>query len=93
MLAIPDFYSVSGCRDLVLHVQERTYTIPEIAECLRALGLQFLGFQLPRPVQSAFLSAFPSPGALRSLERGRSSKWQHPQTFAGMYQFWCAPLP
>ena len=36
VLTAQDFYSMGGCRDPVMHVQERSYNIPEIAEELGA---------------------------------------------------------
>src|SRR5581483_6967737 len=39
-----DFYTASECRDLLFHVQERSFSLPQIAAHLDTLGLQFLGF-------------------------------------------------
>lgn len=82
-----DFYSLSGCRDLVMHVQERTYTIPALAAELDALRLRFLGFQLPVNVQQAFTREHPASGAIRSLDAWAQFEQRHPATFWGMYQF------
>ena len=41
---IRDFFTTSECRDLLFHVQEHQFTIPEIAAFLRANGLRFIGF-------------------------------------------------
>ena len=41
----PDFYTVSGVRDLLFHVQEHRFTISKIKEYLDKLGLIFLGFE------------------------------------------------
>lgn len=82
-----DFYSLSGCRDLVMHVQERTYSIPQLGLELEALGLRFLGFQLPVTVQQAFSREFPAAGAARSLDAWAAFEERHPLTFWGMYQF------
>jgi SAM-dependent methyltransferase len=81
-----DFHSLSGCRDLVMHVQERTYTIPELAESLDALGLRFLGFQLPMTVQHAFTKMFPRKSSAKDLDSWARFEEQHPLTFWGMYQ-------
>ena len=40
-----DFYSLSEFRDLLFHVQEHRFTIPQIKECLFNLGLKFCGFE------------------------------------------------
>jgi hypothetical protein len=69
-------------------VQERTYTIPEIAAELDVLGLEFLGFQLPRDVQTRFLAAHPRRA--RDLAAWDAFERANPLTFWGMYQFWCA---
>ena len=42
-----DFYSVSGCRDLIFHVQEQRFTLPRIASVLAELDLKFIGFEWP----------------------------------------------
>lgn len=83
-----DFFSVSGCRDLLMHPHERSYTIPELAECLKVLRLQFLGFQLPHPVMARFATAHGAE-ASRDLQAWDHFEQAHPDTFSGMYQFWC----
>lgn len=84
-----DFFSVSGCRDLVMHVQERTYTIPEIAASLETLGLQFLGFQLPQAVIFRFTERFGEGANTLDLASWHLFERENPDTFAAMYQFWC----
>ncbi len=84
-----DFYALSGFRDLVAHVQERSYTLEELGEELRALDLEFLGFQLPRDVHARFVDAH-GAHALRDLSAWARFEQRHPDTFWGMYQFWCA---
>lgn len=86
-----DFHSLSGFRDLVAHVQERSYTIPELVEELTALDLAFLGFQLPRDVQTQFRTDFPRANPARDLDAWHRFEQRYPLTFGGMYQFWCAP--
>ena len=41
MAASDDFYSVSGCRDLMFHVHEQRTSIPEIKTFLAGNGLSF----------------------------------------------------
>lgn len=83
-----DFYSLSGVRDLVMHVQETSYDITEIAAMLDQLNLRFLGFQLPQPVQAQFHSE-QGREALLDLAAWDRFEHAHPDAFAGMYQFWC----
>jgi SAM-dependent methyltransferase len=82
-----DFYSASGVRDLLMHVQERTYTLHEIAADLDALQLRFLGFQLPTAVRTAFTARYPKPDAARDLKAWARFEEDNPTIFWGMYQF------
>ncbi len=89
VLTFLDFFSMSGCRDLLMHVQERSYTLPEIARDLATLNVRFLGFQVPASVQSRFLAEY--PGQWLELSAWDAFETAHPDTFAAMYQFWCCP--
>jgi 2-polyprenyl-3-methyl-5-hydroxy-6-metoxy-1,4-benzoquinol methylase len=40
----PDFYSVAGTRDLLFHVQEHNFTIPELAEMVSTAGLRIVSW-------------------------------------------------
>jgi 2-polyprenyl-3-methyl-5-hydroxy-6-metoxy-1,4-benzoquinol methylase len=82
-----DFYSMSGCRDLLFHVHEQRFSLPQVEAMIARLGLRFLGFE------------FPDSGATLSRYRAKSSpdsnlaNWhrfeqEFPDTFARMYQFW-----
>jgi Flp pilus assembly protein TadD/SAM-dependent methyltransferase len=71
-----DFYSASSARDLVLHVQEHRFTIPQISDAISSLGVEFLGFEL----QGKRLSM--------SLEEWEVHEKANPDTFAFMYHFW-----
>ena len=71
-----DFYSASGARDLVLHVQEHRFTIPQLASMMSALQVEFLGFELP------------GRRTTMSLEEWDEYETANPDTFASMYQFW-----
>jgi 2-polyprenyl-3-methyl-5-hydroxy-6-metoxy-1,4-benzoquinol methylase len=84
-----DFYSASGCRDLIMHVQEHTFTLPQIAHCLRELGLQLHSLQCPPEVNAAFRATYPAPAAVTDLSLWDKFEQQHPEIFRGMYQFSC----
>lgn len=85
----PDFWSMSGCRDLLFHVQEHRFTLPRIAESLAALDLEFLGFEIADPGrQTEFRREFPADVHRRSLANWAQFESRQPQTFGGMYQFW-----
>lgn len=87
----PDFYSQSGFRDLAMHVQEHRFTIPQLAASLEALDLRFLGFEAQQVVREGFQARFPTPGADLDLACWEAFEAEHPQSFGGMYQFWCRP--
>ncbi|MGB8432994.1 MAG: tetratricopeptide repeat protein [Burkholderiales bacterium] len=87
--ASPDFWSISGCRDLLFHVQEHRFTLPRIAESLVALDLEFLGFEIADPgTRPAFRREFPEDAHQRSLANWAQFESRHSLTFGGMYQFW-----
>ena len=85
-----DFYSLSGCRDLLFHVQELRFTLPQIAMMIEALGLQFLGFEFPDSgiTASRYRARFPDDAALSNLAHWHRFEEENPETFARMYQFW-----
>lgn len=85
-----DFYSVSGCRDLLFHVQELRFSLPQIAGMIRALGLEFLGFEFPDSgiTASRYRARFPEDRTLGDLDNWHHFEEENPETFARMYQFW-----
>lgn len=83
-----DFYSTSGCRDLLFHVQEHRLTLPQIGEFLAAHGLRFLGFVLDNSVMSLYRLRFPDDPAANSLGNWHVFEEENPDTFIQMYQFW-----
>ena len=88
-----DFYSLSACRDLVFHVEEQRFTLPQIEQALRDLGLEFLGFELKlSTVRNRFKKLYPENNALSSLELWHRFELANPDTFRGMYQFWVCKI-
>jgi 2-polyprenyl-3-methyl-5-hydroxy-6-metoxy-1,4-benzoquinol methylase len=83
-----DFFSISGCRDLLFHVQERRLTIAEIASFVRENDLAFLGFDLDHFTIQRYLSRFPHDPAMTDLVSWDAFEHDNPGTFLGMYQFW-----
>ena len=88
-LTFRDFFSNSECRDLIMHVQEHTFTASEIADCLNQLGLRFLGFECDLKLQERFRAMFPDQTAFTDLARWNRFEEANPDTFTSMYQFWC----
>jgi SAM-dependent methyltransferase len=81
----PDFFSTSDCRDLLFHVQEHRFDIPQIAAFLAANKLTFIGFE---PPSSAAIGGEARPDG-PNLEAWDAFERDHPEAFSGMYQFWC----
>lgn len=92
VLALHDFFTLSECRDLLFHVEEHRFTLPEIGRCLDALDLEFMGFEMrERVVGDRYRARFPDdPGAV-NLENWHLFESDNPNTFIGMYQFWVKP--
>ena len=88
-----DFYSTSGCRDLLFHVQEHRFTIPQISKALIELDLKFIGFIFPtakdREVKNLYHRHFPEDREMTNLSHWDQLERQYPNTFSFMYQFWC----
>ncbi len=83
-----DFFSVSGCRDLLFHVQEHRMTLTDVEGFLRANGLTLLGFDIEPAVLRSYRQRFPDDAPATDLARWQIFENENPRTFLGMYQFW-----
>jgi 2-polyprenyl-3-methyl-5-hydroxy-6-metoxy-1,4-benzoquinol methylase/tetratricopeptide (TPR) repeat protein len=84
-----DFYSMSGCRDMIFHTHEHRFTLLEIKKSLELLDLSFLGFELPSPeIIQQFQKIFPESKAIKSLDCWHKFELENPELFKGMYVFW-----
>ena len=83
-----DFFSLSTIRDLIFHVQEHRFTLPQIQNCLDHLGLKFCGFE-SRNIVAAFKKRFGEEADACDLVLWHEFEEGNPDTFLGMYQFWC----
>jgi SAM-dependent methyltransferase len=82
-----DFYSMSGCRDLLFNVMEHRFTIPRIKTFLSEQRLSFQGFELEPQAMEKFRNEFPADAALTDLESWQTFEADNPQTFRRMYVF------
>ena len=90
IIKMRDFFSISECRDLLFHVQEYRFTIPQIGEALELLDLKFLGFEFKdQSVMKNFKDIYPQKCSQISLALWHEFEQQHPDTFIEMYKFWC----
>jgi tetratricopeptide (TPR) repeat protein/SAM-dependent methyltransferase len=81
-----DFFTTAECRDLLFHVQERQFTIPEIKSFIDENSLTFLGFT--GAATQAYAGHFPEAPAMTDLDRWHAFKTENPMAFVNMYQFW-----
>jgi SAM-dependent methyltransferase/tetratricopeptide (TPR) repeat protein len=88
VVSLTDFYGTSQCRDMIFHVQEHQFTLPQIAERLREFNLSFVGFSLEANTVQRYREKFPSDGTLTDLDSWSAFEMENPDTFTGMYQFW-----
>ena len=86
-----DFFSLSMLRDLIFHVQEHRFTLPQIKNCLDELGLKFCGFKSKNYI-SNFRRLHGKDSDICDLELWHQYEKTDPHAFAGMYQFWCQKL-
>ena len=83
-----DFFSTSGCRDLIFHPQEVAYTVPEIARMIGDVGLTFRGFSFPSPAfLNAYRQRFPADPAGLDLNNWDRFEQENPSLFIRMYTF------
>ena len=88
-MRLNDFFTVSECRDLLFHVHERRFTIPEIKAFLDGNGLSFVGFEFSPQAHRHHHELFARNGwAANDLGRWDAYERAEPQIFAGMYIFW-----
>jgi tetratricopeptide (TPR) repeat protein/SAM-dependent methyltransferase len=89
LLLASDYFYMSMYRDLLFHVQEHWFDIPEIERALKQLGLTFLRFIPPAEAMARYRAAFPDDPGGTSLAHWHEFEQAHPDTFFSMYQFWC----
>ena len=88
---VPDFYSLSELKDLLFHVQEHRFTIPQIQDYLSELRLQFCGFEGDKMI-SHFNLTNTNKHDPYDLDKWKAYEASNPSAFFGMYQFWCQKM-
>lgn len=82
-----DFYSMSGCRNLLFNVVEHRFTIPQIAKLLKARNLALLDFQIDPAFAEQFRRQFSSLEAATDLDQLHAFEQANPAAFQRMYVF------
>lgn len=85
----PDSYHLSMYRDLLFHVQEHCFDIPEIKSALDTLGLEFIKFGVPDNTMALYQKKFPNDREGRNLDNWHKFEQENPDAFTHMYHFWC----
>ncbi|MCH8162817.1 MAG: methyltransferase type 11, partial [Proteobacteria bacterium] len=89
----PDFYSVSECRDLIFHVNEHRLTLVQVADYIKQLNLEFLGFEFPDfHTIRKYQECYPEDKQALNLELWDAYEQANPETFASQYVFWCKKI-
>jgi hypothetical protein len=89
VLGCADFFTLDGCRDMLMYVREHRFTLPRIEKCLDELGLQFLSIECATTVRNRFREMFPDADAETRLGAWHEFEDAYPGTFLSMYSFWC----
>jgi tetratricopeptide (TPR) repeat protein/SAM-dependent methyltransferase len=82
------FYSMSDCRDLAFHVQEKQLTLAQIESFLSEFGLRFVGFELEQRMVDQYRARFPDDPSCINLRNWSHFESDNPDTFTAMYRFW-----
>lgn len=65
-------------------------TLPQIEDMMNRLGLKALSFNVPSTETLLnYEKMFPEDKARANLKNWNEFELKFPDTFAGMYQFWC----
>ena len=91
VLKYADFYSVSAIRDMLFHVEEKRFSLPQISMDLDSCDLKFCGFDEKKVINN-FISAYNSKDGLYNLDQWNSYEQENPKIFMGMYQFWAQKI-
>ena len=80
---------MSELRDLLFHVQEHRFGLPQIEQMLDQHNLSFSGFEFPdTTLAEAFKKTYPSSDSVFDLSKWHKFELERPSSFRGMYQFW-----
>ncbi len=90
LLDSPDFFSLSGCRDLLFNVKEHRFTLPAVKRALDELAMTFVGFVIPSPlIAREYRKHFPDDHHMTDLDSWDRFEDILPNAFCEMYQFVC----
>lgn len=85
----PEYYNFPLYRDLLFRPDKHCFSLPEIEKMLAELHLLFEGFDLPAATLQRYAERFPDDPDMISLNNWHIFEQEAPETFVGMYRFWC----
>lgn len=88
LLRFSDFYGTSECRDLLFHVQETRYELPQLKSIIQELDLDFIGLLVEPAIRRQYDALYPGDPGRTNLDNWHVFEQRYLETFAGMYQFW-----
>lgn len=88
LLQSPDFYSLSACRDLLFHEQELVFDLSQLLALVDRCQLQWIGLLPPPGSEALAQQTFACQARELSLSQWQQLEQNHPNLFAGMYQFY-----
>jgi len=86
--SIHDFFTMSDCRDMLFHVMEHQFTIPQIKAFIVEQHLSFLGFDIDPENVARFQQQFADPAALIDLDCWERFEAANPRAFIQTYLFY-----
>ncbi len=87
VISTADYYFTSACRDLLFHVQEHRYDLPDLAKMFARQGLELVRLSVPATAEVLFRELFPAGDPARDLDLWGEVESQRDSLFGSMYQF------
>lgn len=88
-----DFYALAECRNLLFHVHEHQFDLPEIKDILNELKLEFLQFYLPTQTLNKYKKRNSDDPKAINLDNWAGFESKNIDSFVSMYTFWCKKKP
>lgn len=88
LLKCKDYYSMPECRDLLFHVMEHCYTLPELEEIISDRKLKVLELNNLNPqTQKMYQAVYQDDPKFSNLKNWHNFEQANPDTFLSMYHF------
>ncbi len=83
-----DYYHLNMYRDLLFHVQEHQFTLPQIRNILQDVDLEFVRMSVSDSGRQQYRQYFPADPEGKNIDNWRRMEETNPDMFRGMYIFW-----